>query len=210
MLVSLVVRINVLDVLLTFWPVVLIFLGIEILLRLFGKNAGGDLKYDGLSILFIGCLLALSIGFYALTYYAGLFGSRGDVYSAFGILNETVFAENSETLSGTSELVVFDRFDRIMVLAAADGVLKIDYSVSAGTNDRETYTEAVLSDVVQIEPGERAYLRSDSMRFRDSARVGWPMINCVIYLPPDATVDLSQFEGVLEYDKAIEGQIIFA
>ena len=73
MLVSLMVQVDVLDILLTFWPVVLISLGLEVLLHLFlGKGGDGKVRYDVLSVLFIGFLLTLSVGFYAFTYYVRL------------------------------------------------------------------------------------------------------------------------------------------
>ena len=81
MLVSLVVRVDMLKILLTFWPIVLICLGIEILLHLFVKKGDDSkLRYDGLSIFFISFLLILSIGFYALTYYFELIEVWGDLY----------------------------------------------------------------------------------------------------------------------------------
>jgi len=211
MLVSLFVRVNVLDILLTFWPVILICLGIEILLHLFarkGDDTDVKLRYDVLSILFIGFLLIISIGFYAVTYYAGLFESRKDMYAAFGIRNENVYVEDSATLTGTKELMIFNGFQKITILSAADGKLRVEYSVSASTYDR-AYAEAMLGGAVKIEQGERAYLRSDTAMFRNNRKVNWPTIDCVIYLPPGTTLDLSQFRnGLLEYDHAIEGQII--
>jgi uncharacterized membrane protein HdeD (DUF308 family) len=71
MLLSLIVPFNALKVLMTFWPIILICLGIEILLHLFVKKGDdGKLRYDILSIIFIGFVLFLSIGFYALAYIA--------------------------------------------------------------------------------------------------------------------------------------------
>ena len=88
MLISLIVRVNVLHIILTFWPVVMICLGIEILLHLFIKKDGEDnkLRYDALSILFIGFLLVISIGFYALTYFIGMFESREEMFAAISNL----------------------------------------------------------------------------------------------------------------------------
>ena len=210
MLVSLVVRVNMLDILLTFWPVILICLGIEILLHLFVKKSddtNGKLRYDALSILFIGFLLLVSIGFYAVTYYAGLFESREELYAAFGFMNESAYLEDSVILAETKELVVFNGFSKITALSAADGKLKVEYSVSASTYDK-AYAEAMLSGAVKCGQGERAYLRSDTAMFHNNRKVSWPMIDCVIYLPPGTTLDLSQFWGSFEYDHVIEEQIL--
>jgi len=213
MLISLVVQVNVMNVLLTFWPVILISIGIEILLHLFVKKNedgdGGKIRYDALSILFISFLLVISVGFYAVSYYAGLFETREDLYATLGIMNENVYLKNSETLNGTKELMVFNGFESITVLSAADKDLKVEYSISASTHDR-SMAEGMLGDVIKLEPGERAYLRTETAMFRNNLKVGWPAIDCVIYLPKGTILDLSQYQGRLEYDNVIEEQIIRA
>jgi hypothetical protein len=89
MLVSLIAQVNVLTVLLTFWPVILISLGIEILLHLFVKNDDDiKLRYDVLSIIFIGFILVISIGFYAVTYVLGLLDAHEEIRAAFGLGRE--------------------------------------------------------------------------------------------------------------------------
>jgi hypothetical protein len=211
MLMSLVIRINILDILLTFWPIILISLGIEILLHLFirkNDNTDTKLRYDALSIVFISFLLVISIGFYAVVYFAGLFDSREDMYAVFGILNDSVHIEESVILGETEELVVFHGNSNITVLASQDGNLTIAYTVSANTSSRE-YATALLHDVVKIEPGERAYLRTDVTRLHHSRNVGWSSINFIIYLPPDVTLDVSQFWGSLHYDRILEEQLLW-
>ena len=212
MLVSLVSSVNVLEVLLTFWPLILICLGAEILLHLFiRKNDETDVKlrYDALSILFIGFLLIVSIGFYSVTYFFGLFETRGDMYAAFGIRHESVHVEGSTALAEAKELVVFSGFNSITVLAASDDQIRVSYNVSVSTSDIGL-AESLLGEgnIVDIILGERAYLRPETTMFRNNSRVGWPVINCVIFLPSDTVLDLSQFWGLLEYDNAIEGQIL--
>lgn len=210
MLVSLIVSVNVLNILLTFWPLILICLGVEILLHLFVRKsdgAEGKLRYDALSILFISFLLIISIGFYAVAYFAALFESRDDMFAAFGIMNENVFAEDGTTLTETKELVVFSGFNRVTVLSAQDERLTIKHSVSASTSDK-SYAQSVLGNTVSITPGERAYLRSDRTVLHNNRKIGWLIADVVIYLPSETVLDISQHWGFLEYDSAIAGQII--
>ena len=210
MLVSLIVQVNVLNVMLTFWPVILICLGVEILLHLFVRKTDDTerkLRYDVLSVFFISFLLIISIGFYTVVYYASLFESRDDMFTSFGMMNESVSIEGGETLAGTKELVVFNGLNRITVLSAPDGVLRVEYTASANTNDIE-YARFILNRVVRLEQGERAYLLPNTTADRNSRKMSWPMINCIIHLPLDTELDLSNFWGALEYDNAIQGQII--
>jgi uncharacterized membrane protein HdeD (DUF308 family) len=92
MLVSLVAQVDVLRVLLTFWPIILISLGVEILLHLFlKKDEGTKLRYDVLSVVFISFLLVISIGFYFVAYAVSLFESWEALFCAFGVAH---IAEN--------------------------------------------------------------------------------------------------------------------
>lgn len=210
MLVSLVVQINVLNILLTFWPIILICLGIEILLHLFVRKDGDTdikMKYDVLSIIFISLILIISVLFYTATYSIGLLGSRDDMYAFFGIKTDDVHIESGIELDGTKELVIFSGFNSIRAISTSSENIRVEYSIMANTNDKE-YAESIIANVIKIEEGERAYMLSNASMFYSNRRMSYPIIDCVIYLPRDKTLDLSQFYGNFEYDSMIESQII--
>jgi hypothetical protein len=216
MLISLFAKINVLDILLTFWPVVLICIGAEIILHLFFKkesddNDRGKIKYDVLSVLFIGFILAVSIGFYTLTYATGfMFETREDMNTAFGNRIHTVRVEGTEELSGVTALKVLDGGfcnARVTVLSSPDSTLKVEYVVSVDTSDRD-YARSLLGNGVNLSTGSngQAYLRFDESRF-NSRRVEFPRIYYVIYLPRDVELSLPPFWGQHDYDLQIAEQI---
>lgn len=209
MLASLIVQVNVMNIILTFWPVILICLGIEILLHLFVKKDGGadvKLKYDALSIIFISFLMILSVFFYAVSFTLSIFDSKEELYIAFGLRNEDVYKESDMELTDANELVVFSGFNSIKVIATSNENIRVHYTVSVRSSDKE-YGESFIDKIVTFEQSERAYMLSNSALYNNS-RVSYPSINCVIYLPKNKTVDLSQCNGRVEYDRAIEDQII--
>ena len=210
MLVSLIREINMFHTITTFWPIIMVCLGVEILLHLFirkGSDTDVKMKYDMLSIVFISIILAVSTFFYGITFFAGTFGSQADMYAALGIHSETVYAESDVELVGTNELVVFSGINSIKAISTAEENIRVDYHVAVSASDRE-YAESILSGIVEFENGERAYMLSNTGMFFNNRRLGYPIISCIIYLPQDKTLDLSQFYGQFEYDSLVENQII--
>lgn len=211
MLVSLITKIDMLVTITTLWPIIMICLGIEILLFLFIKK-GDDtkIKYDILSILFIGFILVISVIFYAATsIMSALFDSREDVRDAFRIFNDTVYSEFSVELEGTDELVAFHGVNSLKVLSTTEKNIRVDYNISIAVNSSSReYAESMLDKLVKFEMGERAYMLPGTHIFTHNLRTGYSFVNCVIYLPPGKMLDMSQFRGHFEYDSTIEEQII--
>jgi len=80
MLTSLIAKVDALKILLTFWPVILITLGAEILLHLFVRRDDDTrLRYDVFSIIFIGFLLMISMVFYSVSYFLGLLEAHEEI-----------------------------------------------------------------------------------------------------------------------------------
>jgi len=211
MSISLFTHVNVLKTIMTFWPAVLILLGVEIFLHLFvkrGADADMKIRYDVLSIIFIGFILAVSVCFYAVTLGLELFDSRADMYVAFGIKNEDVYFESGPVeLADANEIVLFNGFSSVKVLSTNADSIRIDYKIAANSNDRE-YAEDMLKKVVQIEPGERTYMMSNADMFYSNRKMSRPTVSCLIYLPEDKLLDISDFWGRFECDSALENQII--
>ena len=211
LMVSLVARIDVLNILLTFWPIILICLGIEILLFLFARrDEGADVKvrYDVLSVLFIGFILSISTLFYIVTFSIGLLGDRYNAMEILGIMDQDAYVENSIELAGANELMVFSggHMDIKVIHTSSDNI-RVDCRISAQTNNEE-YATSILKNAVSFELGERAYMMTNTSAFNNHRRIGYPTIDCIIYLPRGKTLDMSQYNGRLQYDVMLEGQIV--
>lgn len=211
-LTSLIAGFSAVNILLTLWPVILICLGVEILLHLFIRKKGREeikLRYDILSILFIGTLLLISSVFYAFTYVSELYGSRDALAEALGIRNDTVNSEYSREFHGAGELVVFsDWHGKISVIPSQGDVIKVDYNITVRTSDAE-YARSLMDGMVSFETGENAYMLVDTNKFDGSGKFSWLRLHCVVHLPEGKTLDLSQYRGTVEHDRHTEGQIIF-
>ena len=211
-LTSIIAGFSPVHILMTLWPVILICLGAEILLHLFVRKKEEEevkLKYDVLSILFIGFLLFVSSIFCAFTYVTELYGSREALAEALGIRNDTVYEEYSQELPGADELVVFGGFyGQMTVLPATGGTIRVDYGIRVRTSDRD-YARSVIGGIVAFENGQSAYMLYHANRFSGDRRLDWPQINWIIHLPEGKTLDLSQFAGAVEHHGLSEGQIIF-
>ncbi|KGX90325.1 hypothetical protein [Pontibacillus marinus] len=78
---------DVMNLALSWWPAILIVLGIEILLYLFfSKQEKPMIQYDFLSIIFIGVIGTVAIGFY--------------IVSSFGIVEEVKASMNADRIEG--------------------------------------------------------------------------------------------------------------
>jgi len=211
LLVSLIMKINIINILLTFWPIILICIGIEILLHLFIKRDDGadtKIKYDVLSILFIGFVLFISGLFYTATYSIEMLGGREDAFTILGIKHQDVYIESDVELPEADTLIVLNSYYMgLRVIQTEGDNLRVDYKISAQTNDKE-YAAPLLESAIDFEHGQRAYMTVSSSILTRSRKVGHAIIECTIYLPSDKTLDLTQFHGYSIYDPILENQII--
>ena len=97
LLVSLVVKVNVINIIYMLSPVVLICLGVEILLHLFVKKEDEvKIKYDFLSIIFISIVLLIGTGVYFMTGLIGFFESKEEMLTAFGLRYEAAVCQKCD------------------------------------------------------------------------------------------------------------------
>jgi len=206
LLVSLIIKINVINIVYTLSPVILILLGIEILLHLFVKN-GDDvkIKYDFLSIIFIGFILFIGACVYAMTGFIGFFESKQEMFSAFGIRNETVYNEYSKEFDNANEIAIFGAFQDIQVFSTDSNKIKVEYYVKFNTSDKE-YAETIIDKLIKYETEDkRIRIISNPVMVYTDQKLGYPMISCTIYLPENKTVDLSQCQ--YNYTVTIDNKI---
>ena len=210
LMVSLIIKVSVLNILLTFWPIILICLGLEILLHLFFKKEDGTnvkIKYDVLSVFFIGFVLMISFLFYVASFSVELLGGRDDTFAILGIKHEDVHIESTVELAGANELVVFAEYMSIKVVHTTDENIRVDYRIATQTNDKE-YAISMLENTFRFENGERAYMMVNTSVFSNYRRIGHPTIDCIIFLPQNSFLDISQYHGRIEYDAILESQLI--
>ena len=211
LLVSLIAKINVINVIYMLSPIILICLGIEILLHLFVKNGDENevkIKYDFLSIIFISIVLCIGTGVYILTGFIGFFETKEDVYAAFGIRNETVYREYSKEFE-EDEIAMFGTFNNIRVLSTDSKKIKIEYDIKLDTSNKD-YAESLIDKTIKFEPdNQRIRMISNPVMMYYDKKLGYPVIICTIYLPENKILDFSQCDYYgISIDKKINNENI--
>src|SRR5690606_34064638 len=110
---------DVVTIFLSWWPFILIVLGSEILIYLFAsKQEGAMIKYDFLSVIFIGLLGTVALSFMLLTVSGLLDEIRYSVST-----NEETFdlPSYTETLPSHIEKIVLDTDDQPIRLEGSNG-----------------------------------------------------------------------------------------
>ena len=194
LLVSLIVKINVINIICTLSPIVLICLGIEILLHLFAKSDGNEIKikYDFLSVIFVSVILIISTGLYILMGITGFFETKEEMFIAFGIRNETVCKEYAQEFENADEITLFGNFNDIKILSTDSNKIKVEYYIKVNTSDKN-YAESIIDKTVKIETENRQarMITNTGMLYYDY-KLDYPVIICAIYMPKDKIADLSQ------------------
>lgn len=213
-LVSLITRINVINVVYMLSPIVLICLGIEILLHLFIRNGSDDvkIKYDFLSIMFISVILLIGTGIYILTGLIGFFDSKEDAFAAFGIRSETVYSHYNGIEFDADEIALFGTFNNgnIQILSSDSDKIKVEYSIMFNTSDKN-YGESVADKIIKFDTEQqRVRMISDTALIYYDRKFDYPAISCSIYLPEDKLVDLSgcSYNREISVDRRINAENI--
>jgi len=208
LMISLLTRVNLFNVILVAWPIILVALGIEILVHLFvKKDEDVKIRYDGLSIVFISVLLMFSLLFYAATFAVGFIGEQDDWHSALGIWRQEVIVQNEIMLNNANELVLMGGEMNVRVIPTSNNNIRISYIVTTSTNDREATLE-LLSGIFSVNHSERAHLMVNSAVRNNNRTTGRVFIDVVIHLPNEAIVDISQFHWGVRYDSVLREQIV--
>ncbi|MRG87445.1 hypothetical protein [Salinibacillus xinjiangensis] len=139
-------NIDLVQVALTWWPVVLITVGLEILLYLFiSKEKLPFLKFDFLSIIFVTVIGFIGIGFYLL--------------SSFGIVDQVKASISEEVQTGALPQIEYDLSDDIEKV-----VLITDY-------DQPEVLESDKGDLVIFGSYETSMENADNIAEEDIAQM---------------------------------------
>ena len=208
LLVSFFVKVNVINIILMLWPIVLICIGLEIVLQLFLKRDEDiKIKYDVLSILFTSAILIVSTGIYAATSVMGMFDTKQEFYAVCNIKPQTVRVDKTETLAGADGLRVSGGFSKIKVVPTNGSAISVKYSVLAETNDAD-YAKKACEGMVEFDLSKEVLLLSNADMVGYDRRMSYPIVQCIIYLPEGKTLDLTECGGTsITIDKTITDQV---
>ncbi|WP_144029043.1 hypothetical protein [Paenibacillus rigui] len=178
------------DAFLTWWPIIFVLLGLEILGYLvFAKKESSVLYYDMLSLFFVGVLCIGCLGFAMLTSV----GLMGEVRSMLGSIEKTKDLPAIKEALGEGVKKV--------VVQSADGAIKVDKSTDRSIQVFGTYRERVKAgveeQVLQKEQvisvhsaGDTMYVQIKRLPEERGLDSFYPRMNVTVVLPQEVQVEL--------------------
>jgi len=208
LLVSLFTNLNFITAARFLWPIILVALGVEMLLKLFFiKEEDVRIRYDGLSIFFLIIMLTISTGAYAVNMALNVFDSKPQMLSAMGIWTDCASVEGAETFEGASSLsLTCLSGGSLHVLPAQGSNIRAEYVITANTNDAASAREA-LGGVVRAIQGDAAALYTNDWSYGRNTLWGRPSVCVTVLLPPGKTLHINDFYGSVFVSDACKGQV---
>jgi len=178
------------DAFITWWPVIFILLGLEIIIYLsFSKKENSILSYDIMSILFVGILCVGCLGFTMLTSV----GLLSEVRSVVGAVDET------KDLPAVEEAVTAEV--KKVVVQSQDQAVKVDKSPERSVQVFGTYRSRTRPGE-QAQPlektqfvavrtvGDTMYVQVKRLPERRGIDSFYPRMSATIVLPQDVEVEV--------------------
>lgn len=181
---------------LRWWPVILIVLGIEILAYIIlSREEQPKVKFDGLSIFLVIFIVLVSSGVYA----ADSFLKSGFSQSFFGQIgyfqNESVVTKNYEfDAAKVKKLHITNTKGNIQVDKYDGSAIKIDVGIVLKNNDEENALK-LAQDLVDITEGETLSLNTKSAGLLKDNRNYQITINYVVKVPKELEVEINNHFG---------------
>ncbi len=186
-----------------YWPVLFIFLGIEILFfMLFNKNKEEKISVDGLAIVFIVAIAVLSSGYagYKSLSIKGL----GDVPFISDLAQPYELKENivKNELSKSYDikgLKVTNSFGDIEIKDGEDGHIRLEAKVHVNYSN-EDKAKRYIKEAVQVIEGEitEVYIKEVPQNEKSDYRKA--AADFVIYIPKDIEVEVKNSFGDIDID----------
>ncbi len=208
MLLSLFFHFSLLWVLTHGWPLILIALGVEILIFLRRKQEGEvKLRYDVLSIVFIGLILMVSTAFYTASMAFSALGAQDDWSKILNVHTEYAEVSGERSFPLADRLKISSGVSMVKVFPSDEPSIRVAYTVSSRTSNRAEGKE-LLQEVVSFISDTRPLLVSNADVRYDSTVLEYPWVTCTVFLPEGKSLDLTQYAGGLILDSACEKQVL--
>jgi hypothetical protein len=208
MLVAFFAKQSALNIIINAWPVAMIALGAEILIRLFvvKREADAKVKYDWLSIAFICVIIVISTVIYSVTAVISAFGGREELYRVFNIYPYYVTTEISEELAGAETLAFVGDGQNLRIIEGDGENIKVITVVSASTNRSDTReVENILRNLLKFEGARRVTMVAMQMHSTPISSVSF---YSTVFLPKGKTVDLQGYYGVYNVSPNCKVQVL--
>jgi len=174
------------------WPVILIILGLEILIFIaFSRDEQAKIKFDGLSIFLIIFIVLVSTCIYGAQSFIKSEFSRG-VFGQFGFYkNETVLSKNFEVAAGPVKKIQVANSNGTIEVVQYDGEkIKIDASIFIRNNDEEQAKQAA-ENLIELSEGETLSINTKNQDILENPHNYQVTVNYAIKVPKSVILEVN-------------------
>lgn len=184
-------QVAILDMLLTWWPLILVLIGGEILWHVYtAKEQEPKIKYDGFSIFIIMLIVFFSIGVYSLTATGVLKGISWAVESR--VISAEVPAGKIDTSQGIERIVVLAPRGKLDIKASSTSeVVFFGQAMVNAANADEAADLIEQNGVVTHREGDTLFVQFSSNTWSGDFKPSIRQIGYTLLLPPDKTIEVS-------------------
>lgn len=183
---------------LSWWPMVLVVFGAEVLLSSLFSSEQVKIKFDGFSIFLIVMTLIISAGVYFVS--SALDGFQGiHIGNAFigNSKYRTMVAKGYDlNADGKSKLYISNIYGDVKVEKGRGGTVKVDASISISNNDEE-YAKSIMDSLIDTSAeGETIKVVTESQKYANSSdKVQSISIDYIIKVPENMDVEIENGYG---------------
>ncbi|MCR8632279.1 LiaF transmembrane domain-containing protein [Paenibacillus radicis (ex Xue et al. 2023)] len=178
------------DAFITWWPIVFVLLGLEIVLYLsFSKKENSIISYDVMSILFVGVLCIGCLGF---TMLASV-GLMGEVRSMIGAIDETkdLPAVKETVAEGVKKVIVQSQDQTVKVDKSQERSLQVFGTYRSRTNLGEAIQPLEKEQFIAVRTvGDTMYVQVKRLPQRRGFDSYYPWMTVTVVLPQDVQTEV--------------------
>lgn len=191
------------DLILKWWPVVLVMLGAEILIYIYlSKQEQPKVKFDVLSIIIITFIMIASVGTYTVTSVLQGLGGNTSLLSAFSVYKyESQFKKNmSVDLGDRDTLIINNSSGNIDVVKGDSDKIEIEANITIRNND-EDYAAEISEKLIEVTEKDSIKISSKSSQYTSNRGVIQSIsINYYIKVPEKVKVEVDNKFGDVYVD----------
>ncbi|NLX92006.1 MAG: hypothetical protein GXZ07_10585 [Firmicutes bacterium] len=184
-------QVTILDMLLTWWPLILVLIGAEVLVQVYtAREEQPKIKYDAFSILIILIMVFFSIGMYALT-STGVIGRIAWMVES-SIIPVDIPSQKISLDEGVEKVVVSAPRDMLEVKKGSTSeVVVFGEAVVKAADNEEARALAEQIRAVTRREGNTLFVQFLSPTREGDFKPGVREIRHTLLLPPDVEVEIS-------------------
>jgi hypothetical protein len=184
-------QVSIIDTLLTWWPLILVLIGGEILMNVYtSKEQEPKVKYDGFSIFIIMVIVFFSIGMYALTATGVIEGISWMVESS--IMSVEVPSQRIELDDGIKKVVISAPRGRLDVKKSSTSEVVIFGEVVVNAANKEEAKDLAEQNMaITRREGDTLFVQLLPITWSGDFKPGIREIKHTLLLPPHINVEVN-------------------